>query len=114
MILGSSSASKCLVGHVLADMTIMFDIRHLQISHNTRCLPPQFLHNLCFSFLLGITAVPREINNNVYVKCFFVVVGGGGGGRCIVGDLQVSNDNLRSSPILAVLIHSLSSAPALL
>ena len=26
--------------------------------------PPQILHNLCFSFLLGITAVPREIENN--------------------------------------------------
>ena len=26
-------------------------------------------HNLCFSFLLGITAVPREIENNAYAKC---------------------------------------------
>ena len=26
------------------------------------------LHNLCFSFLLGITAVPREIENNAYAK----------------------------------------------
>ena len=24
------------------------------------------LHNLCFSFLVGITAVPREIENNPY------------------------------------------------
>ena len=32
--------------------------------------PPlsQILHNLCFSFLLGITAVPREIENNAYAK----------------------------------------------
>jgi len=29
---------------------------------------PQILHNLCFSFLLGITAVPREIENNAYAK----------------------------------------------
>ena len=28
----------------------------------------QILHNLCFSFLLGITAVPREIENNTYAK----------------------------------------------
>ena len=26
------------------------------------------LHNLCFSFLLGITAVPKEIENNAYAK----------------------------------------------
>ena len=29
---------------------------------------PQKLYNLCFSFLLGITAVPREIENNAYTK----------------------------------------------
>ena len=35
------------------------------------CSPPplpQILHNLCLSFLLGITAVPREIENNAYAK----------------------------------------------
>ena len=30
--------------------------------------PPPILHNLCVSFLLGITAVPREFENNVYAK----------------------------------------------
>ena len=30
--------------------------------------PPQILHNLCFSFLLGITTVPREIENNANAK----------------------------------------------
>ena len=30
--------------------------------------PPKILHKLCFSFLLGITAVPREIENNAYAK----------------------------------------------
>ena len=42
------------------------------------CRPPpqkKILHNLCFSLLLGITAVPREIENNAYAK-----FGGGGGG----------------------------------
>ena len=43
-------------------------ICHLHISHNAFYLPPQILHNLCFSFLLGITAVPREIENNAYTK----------------------------------------------
>ena len=52
-------------------------IRHLHISHNALYLPPKILHNLCFSFLLNITAVPRQIENNAYAKFFFL--GGGGG-----------------------------------
>ena len=40
--------------------------------------PPKFLHNLCFSFLLGITAVPREIENNAYAILF---EGEGEGGK---------------------------------
>ena len=28
----------------------------------------QILNNLCFSFLLGITAVPRETESNAYAK----------------------------------------------
>ena len=43
-------------------------IRHYHISHNAPYLPLQILHNLCFSFLLGITAVPREIKSNAYAK----------------------------------------------
>ena len=31
----------------------------------------KILYNLCFSFLLGITAVPREIQNNAYGKFFW-------------------------------------------
>ena len=38
--------------------------------------PPKILGNLCLSFLLGITAFPREIENNAYAKC-----GGEGGGK---------------------------------
>ena len=41
------------------------------------------LHNLCFSFLLGITAVPREIENNAYAKFWGKI-------RCIKGDVQVA------------------------
>ena len=51
-------------------------IRHFRISHNaTYLFPPphplpkkKILHNLCSSFLLGITAVQREIQNNAYAK----------------------------------------------
>ena len=43
-------------------------IRHFHISQNAPYLSPKILHNLCFSFLLGITAVPREIENNPYAK----------------------------------------------
>ena len=32
------------------------------------CPQPQILNNLCFSFLLGITAVPRETESNAYAK----------------------------------------------
>ena len=28
----------------------------------------KIMHNLCFSFLLAITAVPREIESNAYAK----------------------------------------------
>ena len=38
------------------------------ISHNTPCLPPKTLHNLCFQFPLGITVAPREIKDNAYAK----------------------------------------------
>ena len=56
--------------------------------------PPKFLHNLCFSFLLGITAVPREIENNA---CAIFFLGGGGGGqiRCIMGDMRVAYSAIR-------------------
>ena len=43
-------------------------LRHLHISHNAPYLPPKSWHNLCFSFLLNITAAPREIENNACAK----------------------------------------------
>ena len=46
----------------------MSAIRHLHISHKAPYLQPEILHNLCFSFLLGITAVPRQTENNTYAK----------------------------------------------
>ena len=54
-------------------------IHNFHIDHNASCLPsaPQILHNHCFQFLLGITVVPREIEENGYANFFFL--GGGGG-----------------------------------
>ena len=63
-------------------------IRLLHVSYNTPCLPPNTLHNLCFFlYLRGISAVPREIEDNAFVD-----FGGGGGGqaRCIMGVLQMA------------------------
>ena len=60
------------------------NIRHLYISRSAAYLSPQILHNLfCFSFLLGITAVPREIENNAYANFWGHI-------RCIMGDVQVA------------------------
>ena len=56
--------------------TCTYPIMHL--------IPPSNLQNLCFSFLLGITAVQREIENDAYAKFL-------GQLRCIMGDVQVTN-----------------------
>ena len=59
-------------------------IRHVYISHNAPYLPTKILHNLCFSFLLGIKAVPREIESKGYANF-------GGQKRCIMGNVEVAN-----------------------
>ena len=41
-------------------------IRHFHIVHNALCLPPNILHKHRFQFFLGLTIVPREIENNAY------------------------------------------------
>ena len=58
-------------------------MRHLHISHNVGHLPPKILHHLCFSFPLGIAAVPREIET-MLIQNF------GGQIMCIMGDVQVA------------------------
>ena len=52
--------------------TSTFPIMHPICAPSTH---PEILHNL--SFLLGITAFPREIKNNTYT----IFYGGGGGGE---------------------------------
>ena len=48
-------------------------IHHFQIDHNAPCRPtppppPRLLHIHCFQFLLGITVVPREIEDNGFAS----------------------------------------------
>ena len=46
-----------------------FDIHLFHIDHNPSCSPPTILHNhYCFQILLGITVVPREIEDNREIK----------------------------------------------
>ena len=45
-----------------------FHIHHFHIDYNAPCLPPKILRNHCFQFLLGITVIPREIEDNGYTK----------------------------------------------
>ena len=89
--------SKCVPQLFLGSLprTRQSAIRYFHISHNAS--PPhthtQILHNLCFSFLLVTTAVPREIENNAYAIFFFLGGGGWGVGRgirCIMGNVEVA------------------------
>ena len=71
------------------------DVRFL--SHNAPYLPLKISHNLCFSFLLGIKAVPREIETmlmqnfeGVRIACFVIP---GSLGRVLV--LRKSEANAR-------------------
>ena len=45
-----------------------WSIGHFGKYHNTLCLSPQILHKHCFQFLLRLTTVPRENENNAYAK----------------------------------------------
>ena len=70
--------------NILSSFTMKKYIRHLHISHNAPYLLPQILHNLCFLFLLCITAFPKEIENNAYAKFWGQI-------RWIMGDVQMEN-----------------------
>ena len=48
-------------------MSKKWPLHQFRIPHDAP-QPPKILYNLCFSFLLGITAAPREIENNAYAE----------------------------------------------
>ena len=63
----------------------------------TRLITPQkTLHNHCFQFLLVITVVPREIEDNGYAIYIYIYFFGGGGGvggtRCIIAYVKMVNN----------------------
>ena len=45
---------------------------------------PQISHNLCFAILLGITAVPKENENNSYAKFW-------GANKVHYGNVEMAN-----------------------
>ena len=110
MILGRPARASAWWDNVLADMAIMLDIRHLQISYNTPCLPPPPKFSITFVFHFSWVLQPsQEKLKTMFMQRFFFLERGGAGtgegqARCIVGDLQVSNDNLRSGPILSYVL----------
>ena len=55
----------------------------VHLPYSPTYLPPKVLHNLCFSFLLDITAVPKEIENS-HAKCWGTLL------RCLTEDAQVA------------------------
>ena len=61
------------------------------------CPHPQILHNLCFSFLLGITAVPMETESNAYAK--FWGANNGHYGRYAKGVCQALGQRRRAKKV---------------
>ena len=78
-------------GRLRARLLERWPIRHFHISHNTPYLSLEIFRNLCFLFLLGITAIPREIENNAYAKS-----GGSWGGGDKLGTLGECGSGLYS------------------
>ena len=87
------------LAHIWALQIPWLSIHHLHTFHDTPCLPPKRLYNLCYSFLMNITVVSREIKNISYAR----LLGGGGGGkvvggrrwgqpRCTKAEVQMAND----------------------
>ena len=74
------------LAHIWALQIPWLSIHHLHTFHDTPCLPPKRLYNLCYSFLMNITVVSREIKNISYAKLLGGVVGGRGLGqsRCTI------------------------------
>ena len=77
------------VGENALYATSTFAIMHLICTPPPPPTHPPIMHNL--SFLLGITAVPREIKNNAFKKTFFLGGGAAGGQiRCVIRKVEVA------------------------
>ena len=77
MILGRQARASAWWDNVLADFAIMLDIRHLQISYNTPCLPPpppKFSITFVFHFSWVLQPSQEKLKT---CKVFW----GGAGGR---------------------------------
>ena len=61
-----SSSTRDLGKRLKRDVPGFFCIHHFYIDHNAPCLPSKILHNHRFQYLLSITVVPREIEENGY------------------------------------------------
>ena len=87
----------CILGLHPRDMAprlVVNAIHHFHTDHNAPSIPPKILHDHCSQFLLGITVVPREIQDNGY-DFFFWGGGGGCGGltRCMMVHVKMVNKN---------------------
>ena len=70
-----------------------FPIHQSHIDYNVSCLPPKVLHSHCFQFLLGITVISREIEDDA--KFVGREMGGGGGlTRCIKAYVKMVAENV--------------------
>ena len=58
------------------------------MDYNSPCLRPKILHNHCFQFLLGITVVPREIEDNGQWLCKILGLSKVHYGLCENGELS--------------------------
>ena len=77
----------------VAGLKVKFTIRYLHTDHNAPSsppfppLPPRKKLNGCFQFLLGITVIPREIEDSGYAK--FWEVNKARYGLCENGELLI-------------------------
>ena len=63
---GNSLHLTKIKGFFRPDRNISLHIHHFYMDHNNSFFSPKILHNHCFQFLLGITVVAKEVEDNGY------------------------------------------------
>ena len=95
----SSGRESTVLVYMKLFTALLFDFVHrFHIDHNTPCLVPQSLHNLCLRFLLGRLLHPEETENNGYAFFFLEWRGGGGGKQGALWSMWkwwIRNDNAK-------------------